>query len=174
MVDAQLVPPRPAFLPADFGTVGHRAFVEIIVEQPVSYAPKTVGWYLLALLVLGWAARQGLLALRRYRRDAYRRSALGELSALRAGLATDREASLAAVPGLLKRCALSVFPRDQVAALSGAAWLSFLEQRAPGALSEQAQLALMTLVTRSAGELPGASDVELLDGVERWMRSHRA
>lgn len=167
------LPPRPAFLPPGFGTVGHREFVEIDVAPPVPYTPITVGWYLLAGVAVGLLIRASVLAVRRYRKDVYRRRALRELAELRALLGTERERALHAVPGLLKRCALAVFPRERVAALSGAPWIDFLEQKAPSVLSSNSKQALITLVTGSASALPASVDAKLLEDVARWVQRHR-
>ena len=51
---------------------------------------------------------------RRHRRNAYRREALRELE----------EADAADISAILKRTALVAFPREQVASLSGAAWMA--------------------------------------------------
>jgi len=173
MDDSQL-PPRPSFLPPGFGTVGHQAFVEIIPAAPVPYTPQTSGWYVLGGVLLLSIARFIQLAVRSYRHNAYRRAALAELSKLRASLATDREVTLRHTASLLKRSALAVFPRGQVAPLSGAEWLEFLDRTGPGALSPTAKDALITVALDAPAQLSRSADHELLDGVERWVRRHRA
>ena len=57
-------------------------------------------------------------AIVRHQRNAYRRAALQELATADAG----------AISAILKRTALAAFPREQVASLSGAEWLAFLDR----------------------------------------------
>lgn len=166
------LPPRPSFLPPGFGTVGHREFIEIVVPPEISYEPKTVGWYLLAALFLGLLGYSIVRQVRRYEKNAYRRRALRELRSLRTRAPSDRKQALHELPRLLKRTALSVFPRKDVAPLSGSAWLAFLERQAPGALSPEARAGIRTLLLSSADDVPQSRDSELFKSVERWLRQH--
>jgi Domain of unknown function (DUF4381) len=104
---------------------------ELPLPTPVSWAPHTIGWAVIALLL---ALGMGCIAWalwRRHGRQRYRRIALGELECIEATLAaatdtTRRAAALAGIPALLKRTSLAAAPREQVAALTGDAWLAFL------------------------------------------------
>jgi len=169
------VPGRPRFLPPGFGTVGHQDFVELSVPEELSLTPQTPAWYVLGAALAAALVLGALRVVRRYRRDAYRRAALAELARLReAAAGAERTAALARLPELLKRCALAAFPRERVAALSGARWHVFLERTAPGALEDDAKAALYRLVLEGGGELPAQAERDLFDGVERWMRRHHA
>lgn len=171
-MDEQL-PERPRFLPPGFGTVGHHDFVELSVPKEVSLAPQTPAWYLLGAALAGALLLAVVRAAQRYRRDVYRRAALSELARLReAAAGTERSAALEQLPELLKRSALAAFPRERVAALSGARWHVFLECSAPGALSDDAKSSLDLLVLEGASELPRQAERDLFDGVERWLRRH--
>lgn len=105
---------------------------ELPLPAPVSYAPQTIGWLFVAIVLLGAVLLMSWAARRRYRRERYRRHALKELAGIEAGLASvhadpmQRAAMLAAIPRLLKRTSLEVAPREQVASLTGDAWLDFL------------------------------------------------
>ncbi|EIF31151.1 hypothetical protein BCh11DRAFT_06667 [Burkholderia sp. Ch1-1] len=107
---------------------------ELPLPTPVSYAPQTIGWLFIAIVLLGAVLLTSWAALRRYRRQRYRRNALQELAGIEASLASGRAdpqrraAMLAAIPCLLKRTSLEIAPRDQVAALTGDAWLAFLRR----------------------------------------------
>ncbi|ASV99290.1 DUF4381 domain-containing protein [Paraburkholderia aromaticivorans] len=107
---------------------------ELPLPAPVSYAPQTIGWWAVAIVLLGAVLLISWKASRRYGRQRYRRNALRELAAIEARLASgqtdpmQRAAMLAAIPRLLKRTSLEIAPRDQVAALTGDAWLAFLRR----------------------------------------------
>jgi hypothetical protein len=103
------------------------------LPDPVGWWPPAPGWWLaalLALLLLIWLIRA---VLGWHRRRAARRFALRELKALQRAHAKDEDDSvlLRGLSRLLRRFALSRFPRHQVAGLSGEAWLDFLERQHP-------------------------------------------
>jgi Ca-activated chloride channel family protein len=86
----------------------------------VSMVPQTVGWVVLAVIVLfllTWLVWRGV---RSWQTNAYRRIALAELQ-----LAGDDPAAIAAI---LRRTALAAWPRTQVASLVGDDWLAFLDR----------------------------------------------
>lgn len=90
----------------------------------IDWWPPAPGWWALAAVLLVLLG----LAWWRYRRQALRRAALTELRRLERSGLDDRGLS-AGVNLLLRRVALARYPREQVAALSGEAWLRFLDAR---------------------------------------------
>jgi hypothetical protein len=99
-------------------------------EQPGLWPPAP-GWWLLALLLIVAMIMAGARGLRLWRRLRRRRAILAELEQLQ----TDREpgpALAAAVSTMLKRVALSRYPRVEVAPLSGEDWLRFLDRTGGG------------------------------------------
>jgi len=120
---------------------------------PVGWWPPAPGWWVLGatvLVILGLAWWQR-------RRTALRRAALNELHRLERS-APDDTRLLIGVNRLLRRVALSCFPREQVAGLSGAAWLRFLDAQArvtgfshgPGQVLATAPYAPACVLERSA------------------------
>jgi hypothetical protein len=96
--------------------------------DPVSWWPPAPGWWLLAALVLGLTGAATLALLRRRRRRAALRAALRELDALRNGDTGRDPAELTRrLSRLLRRYALTRFPRREVAGLAGEDWLRFLD-----------------------------------------------
>jgi len=89
--------------------------------------PPAPGWWLLFVLIMAVVLWLGRLGWGRYRRWRRRQRILAELDRLR------REdlrgpALITAVSTLLKRVALMRYPRTEVAALTGDAWLAFLDR----------------------------------------------
>ena len=107
-------------LPEDFGNPWMSNLEEIELPESVPFTPETIGWYLLAGLLVVALLWLALRFWKRWRADAYRREALRELDEIETS-APER------LPELLKRVALAAYPRTQVAELSGDAWLGFLD-----------------------------------------------
>ncbi|WP_250516717.1 DUF4381 domain-containing protein [Caballeronia sp. INDeC2] len=103
---------------------------ELPLPEPVSYAPQTIGWVFVALLLVVIVLAAAWLAWRRHERSRYRREALAELARIEAKLGDEatRASALGEIAPLMKRTALAAAPREQVAALSGASWLAYLKK----------------------------------------------
>jgi hypothetical protein len=150
------------------------------LPDPVSWMPQTVGWYVLLGLFLLTAARFACACVLRHRRNRYRRSALAELDLIERDLQRqDRRAeAMAALPALLKRTALSAYPRVEVAGLGGDAWLSFLDRTldATGFMNGEGRM-LSELAYAPESRLARAPDDSVrnvLRLARRWISSHRA
>lgn len=101
---------------------------DIHLPEPVGWWPLAWGWWLLiALLVMALAGLIGYLW-RRRQRWRYRRQALQELDRLYAEFREHGDGAryLQDISVLLRRTALSAFPRQEVAGLQGPAWLQWL------------------------------------------------
>ena len=121
-------PTQPPLLPAD-PLAGLRDWH---LPDPVSWWPPAPGWWLLILLVIGAVAAYRLWRSLRARALAPTRLALAELEGLRGRLGGElapRE-FIAALSQLLRRLALVRYRREEVAGLSGRAWLAFLDRSA--------------------------------------------
>ncbi len=92
---------------------------EIILPPPVPWWPLAPGWWLLFAAIAVAALAFAFRLFRWWRVNAYRRAALRELA-----IAGD----VTAIAEVLKRTALVAYPRKNVAALSGAAWLAWLAE----------------------------------------------
>jgi Domain of unknown function (DUF4381) len=130
---------------------------------PPAWTPQTVGWYvvfaIVGLLILWMIVR----SVRRWLRNRYRREALRELALLQPDQFTT----------LLKRTALTAWPREKVASLSGDRWLQFLSEssnsdefhREPGNRIEEIALRSETLSSHDGQELRRIA--------AEWIRRHR-
>lgn len=150
---------------------------DVVVSAPVSWMPQTIGWAVLAALLLVALT----VALWKWRRHAlanrYRSEALAELTTLAPRLqdAGARGAALIGIAELLKRTAMAAYSRDEVAHLSGAAWVDLLRARGPGMSAEAVSL-LDDLEYLDARTLAAVTDSEahaILTAARRWIRGHR-
>jgi Domain of unknown function (DUF4381) len=141
---------------------------DIVAPLPVPWLPPAPGWWIVAVIALGALAILAAAWAARWRRNAYRRAALKELDALGK---PPGPPEMQAISAILKRAALVVYPREEVASLTGRRWLEFLDRSAgmhafadgPGA----------SLETSVYGAPVGAPDA-VLAVARRWLRRHRA
>ncbi len=142
---------------------------DLVDPETVAWTAQTVGWLVVALWLGAVVLLVAVRARLSWRRNRYRRAALAELIAIqtraREGLTTAEPLAV-----LLKRTALAVYPREDVAHLYGAEWAEFL----------RTSCRRDRLVAKSADELATAAyrrdvDVAVLIGpARRWIKVHRA
>jgi len=114
------LPPLPEF----FGNPMLReGFIEIQPAASIDWRPQTLGWYVVAALLLFWLGRMGWRKTQQWWRNRYRREALQRLGNL------GPTASPASVNELLKLVAITASSREEVSALSGSAWSRWLQAR---------------------------------------------
>jgi hypothetical protein len=149
---------------------------ELPLPEPVSWAPQTIGWAAVAVLLTVAMLWAGWMGWRRYKRERYRRVALAELAEIEAALsdAQRRTAALTAIPSLIKRTSLAAAPRERVASLTGDEWLAFLK-RTRGRFDARSG-ALLTLVSYAPAEQVASItplEVETLVSATRdWIQRH--
>ena len=137
--------------------------IDIVEPPPVPWTPQTVGWAILGTVLVLAAALALRGWLRRRAANRYRREATAELDAL-------ERPTVAAVNAILKRAAMVAYSRDQVAALAGAQWVSFLTS-AGGRPLDAAQAALLA---DGGYSLRNSEGEELRVFARDWVRGHRA
>ncbi|MEM1442609.1 MAG: DUF4381 domain-containing protein [Verrucomicrobiota bacterium] len=134
---------------------------DVVAPAEVSWWPLALGWYFLGALVLFSVLWFGWNALKRWRANAYRRAALNEL----AEALSDGE-----VATILRRTALAVADREQVAVKSGADWIDWLDSALPVPMEAEVRDQLAEGIYRSQ---PGAPASESLRAfAARWIRFH--
>ena len=142
---------------------------DIVVPDAVPWWPLAPGWYVVAVVIAVSLTVIAVLGWRRWRKDRYRRQALAELRDIRG----DSRGSLQRLPALLKRTALSAWPRDSVAALSGPPWHNFLDNSAGLDQFRNGSGDLLDQLAYGKG-LSESDQNRLLEAAENWLRHHRA
>ena len=146
---------------------------DIVVPAAVGWWPPAPGWYLLGGLLLALTVYIGLRWWRARRENRYRRAALTALQSIREQPEPQR---LRQLPALLKRTALSRWPRERVAALSGDAWHRFLDETAGKTLfTGTAGQALDRLAYSGSARLDLSRDeiAGVMAAADYWLRHHR-
>ena len=136
---------------------------DVVAPEPVSLVPRTVGWWVLAAVVVTTLVALTALAWQRYRRHAYRRAALAMVEST----------PLTELPALLKRVALAAAPRTDVASLTGDAWLAFLDRTGGGVDFTNGPGRKLASVSYAPAPEDSATVTELRTLAARWVRTHR-
>jgi len=152
---------------------------DIVMPPTVSWWPPAPGWYAVAsgiLIGIVWFIWQRYW---QWRADAYRRAALNELSRLKSLIdSEEREPALRKLPELVKRTAMSAWPREKLAALTGNGWLQFLDRFGNTDAFTKGDGQLLTELPYAGHQkLNGISDDQvfsLVKIVEKWILEHRA
>ena len=151
---------------------------DIVVPSLAPWWPPAPGWYwilgLVLVLVLILVLRFFLI----WQQNRYRREALAEFAIHERAL-TDpgrRAEAISAMAELLKRAALTAFPREQVASVTGPVWFAFLDQtgRTTAFSSESgATLERAAYDPRVVDTLTDKQLQEIITSVRQWLKNHQ-
>ena len=144
---------------------------DIVLAPPPGWWPLAGGWYVLGLLLIVLISWWGWGHWQRYRANRYRRAALLELQAIEQA---DDAGAIGALPALLKRTAMQVWPRQEVAALSQQAWCLFLDRHCPGEPFQGRAGELLLMLAYQPGRVEHKERQLLLEASRTWIRRHRA
>ncbi|MBV8884718.1 MAG: DUF4381 domain-containing protein [Chroococcidiopsidaceae cyanobacterium CP_BM_RX_35] len=153
---------------------------EIELPEPPSYRPQTLGWLILLLIGLVAIVVWGYRQYRQWQANRYRRDALKRLIEIEQAIATSepRSHALAQIPVLIKQSALSAFPRETVAQLSGESWLNFLDLSYGGqAFTQGAGRVLLQIAYQPPSVLEKISaetTADLIAVVRQWITEHQS
>jgi len=128
---------------------------DIVVPAAPSFWPPASGFWILVALILMLLITATWCITQSRRRNAYRRAGLTLLES--ANTVYD-------INVVLKRVALAVFPREQVAALHGENWIQFMQSTCPG---EQ-----FPTLSQSAEATPATESIRA--SARAWIRKHQA
>jgi hypothetical protein len=148
--------------------------IDIPLPREVSLWPQT--WEArLAIVVLVAAAIAAVWRFVHLRRvNRYRREALAELDLIARDGGSARPELLSQLSVLIRRTALAAFPREQVTALLGPAWLSFLD-RSYGGHEFSDGVGRLLVSGPYQHVLPDDGEMQsLVSLVHRWIRGHHA
>jgi hypothetical protein len=140
------------------------------VPTAVSWWPPAPGWWVATLLAITLgAALIGATKWWRAPHRRYRRAALRELRLIRSSGAAGTAAARA-IENLLRRYAVALYGRDQVARLSGSRWLEFASAAGGARLSGETG---RTLLAAAFGEHSKADAAPWLAAAGEFIRAAR-
>ncbi len=143
-------------------TIPHKTLAPLYEPEPVVFTFDSLGWKILAgVLIIAFLSVIGLVAYR-YINNRYRRVALSSIQ---------KETSVASIFIVLKQAAMQVYGREKVGALSGKEWLAFLDKTGQGVhfikLEKPILLALYKEVTPSKTQIE-----EIRFNAKKWIKTH--
>lgn len=135
---------------------------DIVLPQAVSWRPLAPGWYVILVLLLVVCVYLGYRSWRRWQANAYRRKALQELADVKES---------PAIAELLRRTALAVVPRSDVAQKTDSVWPEWLAAQCSYPMPSEVHHLLATGVY---DQHEPDSDFDLLkDYAVQWVRNHK-
>lgn len=148
---------------------------DIHMPPPPESWPPAPGWFILTALAVIVLVALAWWLFRRWKRNRYRREAMRELESLLAQYhRTEHGAAyLEGYAALLKRIALTRYPRETVANLTAEAWVGFLDKSAR--TDEFSMGAGQVLI---AGNYRPPADTEVIDVpqlhrlAKHWIKRH--
>lgn len=150
---------------------------DIIVAPPVPWWPPASGWYWVLGLMIVMLLAALITGLMRWQHNCYRREALAELARQEAALENPerRPSVLLDLAEILKRTAVTAFPREDVATLTGLKWFEFLDNTARGSRFRDALGATLENAIydpRTADSLDPQKLHSVVEAIRHWIKFH--
>lgn len=101
---------------------------DLVSPAEVGWWPLAAGWYVVGVLACAVLLQLVARAWKQWKTNAYRREALRELNAAE---------SIAAMIAILRRTALALVPRSEIAGLKGEEWAEWIAVRGPRPVSSE-------------------------------------
>lgn len=144
---------------------------DIHLPPAIEAWPPAPGWWLIAALIIAVVIGAIYYTYKRWTRSAYRREASRHLEKLKNDHGHDQQVFLTEFNELLKRVALTAFPRSEVANLTGEAWVAFLDETSR---SHDFSMGAGQILIDGQYRPLSAVDVEALHQLgEQWIRQHQ-
>jgi hypothetical protein len=151
---------------------------DIVLPEAAGWWPLASGWYFLLgllLIILGWFI---YTSIQHRIKNRYRRAALHQLQLLAQDInKTDkRDSVLRQIPILLKRTALTAYPRRQLASLTGKSWHDFLNSKVGTPSFTESSCSSLDNISYSVGNLDkvdAEATSELLKACKHWLKHHQ-
>ncbi len=103
----------------------------LVLPEGIDAWPLAPGWYVLTTIVLVSVTILTVLMIQKRRKELFKRQALKELETIKSSIEKTTESITQqndALSNLLKRIALTHYPRSLISPLHGEQWLAFLDE----------------------------------------------
>jgi len=131
---------------------------------PVPFTFETIGWPILAGVLLLALLITAIVLIRKHIKNRYRREALRQLE-------TINGTAVSSIFVILKRIAIRVFGREKAGSLHGHEWLQFLEKTGKNVQLLPLEKELTSAIYKDA---PVGDEVKkkLLFNAKKWIKTH--
>lgn len=142
----------------------------ILEPDPLTFTFETVGWKILAVLLFIGAIVVLYRQLKLYHKNTYRREAIKKMQVIETENASS-QSKINHLNIILKQVAIVAFGREQVAALYGDAWFSFLDSKHKN--SDFAKYANTFKNALYSDEEVNKDTLEAISGItKKWINQH--
>ena len=142
----------------------------ILEPDPLVFTFETIGWKILAVLLFMGATLILFRRLKLYRKNKYRREAIEKLKLVKEENVTSQQ-KINHLNVILKQVAIIAFGREQVAALYGDEWFSFLDSKHKN--SDFSKYANSFKNALYNGEGVDQQTLEAISGItKKWINQH--
>jgi cbb3-type cytochrome oxidase subunit 3 len=142
---------------------------DIHLPEAISWWPPAIGWWLVVVLVLLLLAF-GYWLYKRLTKKTAIKTASSLLTELKLNTSQDGLQKLQQLSTLMRRVAISIMPRQDVASLTGQKWMAFLDQKLDG---KPFQSGIGQLLAQAPYRQQSPSDAEILQLIslcEDWLK----
>lgn len=151
---------------------------DIVPPPSVPWWPPAPAWYWVLGLLCVAAIVFLLRSFMHWQRNRYRREALAEFARHEGALRdpAQRGGALMALAELLKRTAITAFPRSEVASLTGRTWHDFLDRTGQDVVFSKGNGAVLETAAYDPRSVSGVDENkarELAQQVRHWLAHHR-
>jgi len=144
---------------------------DIHIPEAIGLWPPAIGWWILALLIPLLLFLSYKLYKRITRKTALK-SVKKQLKALKINTHLDEHEKLIELSSLMRRTAVSIFPREDAASLTGNKWLDFLDKNSPAQLFNTSTGQL--LINAAYQKTPDLNELmALFDVCENWINQQK-
>ena len=145
---------------------------DVHAPEAIGWWPPAIGWWALAIAIPLLMALLWWLYRRLTRKTALS-EAVKKLADIKANQNLDDLTKLREVSILIRRVAVSIAPRSEVAALTGNAWLAYLDRSLPGSpFADGVGRCLSEIAYRH--QVPGDLDIgQLFALCESWLKAQK-
>lgn len=145
---------------------------DIHLPQSADFWPLAIGWWILLVLVLITVAWFVIKAIKLNRRRKRQAKILARFSALEEKLKVKSSNTIIAeINTLLRQLAITYYPREKIASLTGGDWLQFLDESGGTQdFSRGAGRILIEAPYRSEKQIENLNINEFLPLVKKWIK----
>lgn len=145
---------------------------DIRLPDSIGWWPPAVGWWILAVLI-PLLCYLIILLYKHITRKTALKTARQQLQNIKLDKTLDNKATLIALSTLLRRVAISISPREQVASLTGRAWLDYLDSTALDSPFTQSVGALFANAPYQQGVPTDAEMIQVIKICENWLKAQK-